>query len=453
MYKDRKIVLIIAAAGKGTRLGSSLPKQFIKMEGLGGRSPLQKSILTASLVNEIDEVVIVTNSEYIELTHEQIAEEANAHSSSASKSECKGRFKTSENEKSNEKSSECKGRLKTSENEKSSECKGRLKSSENEKPADNFQIVCQGGGLKNIEVIEGGDSRQESTSRGIRFALKFKPNDCIVLIHDAARPNASPELYHRVIEAAFEKGAVVPAIRVKDTIRDVKKGALNRDNLRAVQTPQGFSGEIILNAIKYAEEKCFVGTDEGSLVDFMGLPVCTVLGAESNIKITNPEDLTKTVCIGSGYDVHAFAENRRLVLGGVDIPFEKGLLGHSDADVLTHALMDAILGAMGEGDIGILFPDTDPKYKGISSIELLKRVGELMNEKFYVLENADITVICQSPKIRPYIDEMKKNLETVLNPKNGINIKGTTTERLGFEGRGEGIAASATVLLSKLSWD
>ncbi len=120
---------------------------------------------------------------------------------------------------------------------------------------------------------------------------------------------------------------------------------------------------------------------------------------------------------------------------------------------MTHALMDAILGAMGEGDIGLLFPDTDPEYEGVLSIELLKRVSELMNEKFYTLENADITVICQFPKIRPYIDEMKKNLEDILDPKNGINIKGTTTERLGFEGRGEGIAASATVLLSKLSWD
>ena len=419
MYKDRKIVLIIAAAGRGTRLGHSLPKQFIKMDGLGDRSPLQKSILTAGIVKEIDEVIVVTNPEYIDLTYEQIAEEADAHSSSVAKFEVK-------------EASQSLG-------------KDGLKSK--------GQIFGRGQERKRLYVIEGGSSRQESTSRGIKFALQDKPENYIVLIHDAARPNASPELYHRVIEAAFEKGAVVPAIRVKDTIRDVKKGALDRENLRAVQTPQGFSGEIIIDAINNAEEKCFVGTDEGSLVDFMGLPVHTVLGSESNIKITNPEDLSKTVCVGSGYDVHAFVENRRLILGGVDIPFEKGLLGHSDADVLTHALMDAILGAMGEGDIGLLFPDTDPEYEGVSSIELLKRVSELMNEKFYTLENADITVICQFPKIRPYIDEMKKNLEDILDPKNGINIKGTTTERLGFEGRGEGIAASATVLLSKLSWD
>ncbi len=419
MYKDRKIVLIIAAAGRGTRLGHSLPKQFIKMDGLGDRSPLQKSILTAGIVKEIDEVIVVTNPEYIDLTYEQIAEEADAHSSSVAKFEVK-------------EASQSLG-------------KDGLQSK--------GQIFGRGQERKRLYVIEGGSSRQESTSRGIKFALQDKPENYIVLIHDAARPNASPELFHRVIEAAFEKGAVVPAIRLKDTIRDVKKGTLNRDDLRAVQTPQGFAGEIILNAIKYAEENCFVGTDEGSLVDFAGLPVHTVLGSESNIKITNPEDLSKTVCVGSGYDVHAFVKNRRLILGGVDIPFEKGLLGHSDADVLTHALMDAILGAMGEGDIGLLFPDTDPEYEGVLSIELLKRVSELMNEKFYTLENADITVICQFPKIRPYIDEMKKNLEDILDPKNGINIKGTTTERLGFEGRGEGIAASATVLLSKLSWD
>lgn len=419
MYKDRKIVLILAAAGKGTRLGYSIPKQFIKMEGLGNRSPLQKSILTAGIVDEIDEVIVVTNPEYIDLTYEQIAEEADAHSSSGP----------------------------------NFESKDVLQSQDKDRVLSNFRPYRKDVKLKRLEVIEGGASRQESTALGIKFALQYKPENHIVLIHDAARPNASPDLYRRVIKEAYEKGAVVPAVRVKDTIRDVNKGTLNRDDLRAVQTPQGFAGEIILNAIKYAEENCFVGTDEGSLVDFMGLPVSTVLGSESNIKITSPEDLTKTVCIGAGYDVHAFAENRRLILGGVDIPFEKGLLGHSDADVLTHALMDAILGAMGEGDIGLLFPDTAPEYKGVSSIELLKRVVALMNEKFYTLENADITVICQAPKIRPYIDEMKKNLELVLSPKNGINIKGTTTERLGFEGRGEGIAASATVLLSKLSWD
>lgn len=419
MYIDRKIVLILAAAGKGTRLGYSLPKQFIKMEGLDDRSPLQKSILTAGIVDEIDEVIVVTNPEYIDLTYEQIAEEADAHSSSGP----------------------------------NFESKDVLQSQDKDRVLSNFRPYRKDVKLKRLEVIEGGASRQESTALGIKFALQDKPENYIVLIHDAARPNASPDLYRRVIKEAYEKGAVVPAVRLKDTIRDVKKGTLNRDDLRAVQTPQGFVGEIILNAIKYAEEKCFVGTDEGSLVDFMGLPVSTVLGSESNIKITSPEDLTKTVCIGAGYDVHAFSENRKLILGGVDIPFEKGLLGHSDADVLTHALMDAILGAMGEGDIGLLFPDTAPEYKGVSSIELLKRVVALMNEKFYTLENADITVICQAPKIRPHIDEMKKNLELVLSPKNGINIKGTTTEKLGFEGRGEGIAASATVLLSKLSWD
>lgn len=419
MYIDRKIVLILATAGKGTRLGYSLPKQFIKMEGLDDRSPLQKSILTAGIVDEIDEVIVVTNPEYIDLTYEQIAEEADAHSSSGP----------------------------------NFESKDVLQSQDKDRVLSNFRPYRKDVKLKRLEVIEGGASRQESTALGIEFALQDKPENYIVLIHDAARPNASPDLYRRVIKEAYEKGAVVPAVRLKDTIRDVKKGTLNRDDLRAVQTPQGFAGEIILNAIKYAEEKCFVGTDEGSLVDFMGLPVSTVLGSESNIKITSPEDLTKTVCIGAGYDVHAFSENRKLILGGVDIPFEKGLLGHSDADVLTHALMDAILGAMGEGDIGLLFPDTAPEYKGVSSIELLKRVVALMNEKFYTLENADITVICQAPKIRPHIDEMKKNLELVLSPKNGINIKGTTTEKLGFEGRGEGIAASATVLLSKPSWD
>lgn len=154
--------------------------------------------------------------------------------------------------------------------------------------------------------------------------------------------------------------------------------------------------------------------------------------------------------IGHGFDVHAFAEGRRLILGGVEIPYEKGLLGHSDADVLTHALMDAMLGAAGLGDIGKLFPDTDEKYKGISSLVLLEEVKAEVEGRGYRLANADITVICQKPRLRPYIDEMTRKLAQVLaEDENTINIKATTTEKLGFTGRGEGIAAEAVCLLEE----
>lgn len=154
--------------------------------------------------------------------------------------------------------------------------------------------------------------------------------------------------------------------------------------------------------------------------------------------------------IGHGFDVHAFAEGRKLILGGVEIPYEKGLLGHSDADVLTHALMDAMLGAAGLGDIGKLFPDTDEKYKGISSLVLLEEVKAEVEGRGYRLANADITVICQKPRLRPYIDEMTRKLAQVLaEDENTINIKATTTEKLGFTGRGEGIAAEAVCLLEE----
>ena len=154
--------------------------------------------------------------------------------------------------------------------------------------------------------------------------------------------------------------------------------------------------------------------------------------------------------IGHGFDVHAFVEGRKLILGGVEIPYEKGLLGHSDADVLTHALMDAMLGAAGLGDIGKLFPDTDERYKGISSLVLLKEVLAQIEGRGYRLANADITVICQKPRLRPYIDEMTRKLVQVLaEAENTINIKATTTEKLGFTGRGEGIAAEAVCLLEE----
>ena len=182
----------------------------------------------------------------------------------------------------------------------------------------------------------------------------------------------------------------------------------------------------------------------------MGEKVAIVEGESTNIKITTPEDLTVEQRIGTGFDVHRLTEDRKLVLGGVQIPFEKGLLGHSDADVLIHALMDAMLGAAALGDIGKFFPDDDDRYKDISSLELLVRIGQAVSAAGYSLGNADVTVICQRPRLAGYIDEMRENMAKALSVSiDQVSIKATTTEKLGFTGRGEGIAAEAVCLLTR----
>ena len=194
----------------------------------------------------------------------------------------------------------------------------------------------------------------------------------------------------------------------------------------------------------------FYGTDDAVLAERAGYPVTLVEGEYGNIKITTREDMPMENRTGTGFDVHAFAPGRKLILGGVEIPYERGLDGHSDADVLVHALMDALLGAAAMGDIGRHFPDTDQQYKGISSMVLLRQVGEKLAEAGYSIVNADVTVMAQAPKISPYIDEMRSNIAGTLNvDKSRINIKGTTTERLGFVGRKEGIAAEAVCSISR----
>jgi 2-C-methyl-D-erythritol 4-phosphate cytidylyltransferase/2-C-methyl-D-erythritol 2,4-cyclodiphosphate synthase len=204
-------------------------------------------------------------------------------------------------------------------------------------------------------------------------------------------------------------------------------------------------------------------TDESSLLEKAGIPVTLVEGAETNIKITRPEDLLLAekilthhlqpgLRIGHGYDAHCFAENRKLVLGGITVPHSHGLAGHSDADVLTHALCDALLGALGEGDIGKHFPDSDEKYGGVYSILLLEQVITLAESKDYVIGNADITLICQAPRLAPHLEKMTELLERTCKTTPGaINIKATTTEKMGFTGRQEGISCHAVVLLQSYS--
>lgn len=387
MYRNKKVILIIVAAGSGSRMGTKLPKQFMALFGLRGRSLLQATIAICAKAKYIDEVIIVTGKEYMDLAKRQLLDLQLGFNNN-----------------------------------------------------DRFNKL-------EFRMVAGGKTRQESVKKGVDSIVNVE--DTLILVHDGARPYATNKLFEKMIEAAYEKGAAVPYIPVKDTIRDRIKGTLERENLVKIQTPQTFEGELLRRAIEFAEESCFVGTDDGSLVENLGEEVALVLGEETNIKITTREDVKMDFRVGTGYDVHRLVEDRELILGGVNIPYEKGLLGHSDADVLTHALMDAILGAMGEGDIGRHFPDSDEKYRGISSLELLNHVKEVMEEKGFSVVNGDVTVICQEPKILPFIPEMKKNIESVLECVGSINIKGTTTEKLGFEGRGEGIATNATVLLSR----
>ena len=305
---------------------------------------------------------------------------------------------------------------------------------------------------KPCTVVQGGATRADSVHNGLAAA-----KGQLVAIHDAARPFASEEVITQVLQAAANTGAAAPAVPVKDTIKVADKDGKvvttpDRATLYAVQTPQCFDRALYLQALEAVSgEKASLVTDDCSLFELAGLPVTLTAGDYANLKITTKEDLQKenTMRIGHGYDVHRLVEDRPLILGGVEIPYEKGLLGHSDADVLLHAIMDALLGAAALGDIGKHFPDTDAAYKGASSIKLLEHVGKLLEEKCYMIDNIDATIIAQKPKMRDYIDTMRKNVADTLGIElDQVNIKATTEEGLGFTGSGEGISSQAICSIS-----
>ena len=249
--------------------------------------------------------------------------------------------------------------------------------------------------------------------------------------------------------AAAEYRAAVCAVRPKDTIR-TGQGTLNRDELYAVQTPQGFDTAALKAAYEAAYAQGFYGTDDAGIAEGAGLEIRIVPGSYDNIKITTREDLPMETRVGTGYDVHRLEEGRKLILGCGCIPFERGLLGNSDADVLVHAIMDALLGAAALGDIGKLFPDTDDRYKGIYSIELLKAVGEAVSEAGCTIGNIDATLVAEKPKIAPYIEAMRENIAGALDiDTDRVSVKATTTEKLGFAGRQEGMEAQAVCILNR----
>lgn len=304
---------------------------------------------------------------------------------------------------------------------------------------------------KPCTVVQGGATRADSVRSGLAAA-----KGQLVAIHDAARPFASAEIITAALQAAAESGAAAPAVPVKDTIKiadqDGKVVATpDRAMLYAVQTPQCFDRALYLQALEAVSgEKASLVTDDCSLFELAGLPVTLTAGDYANLKITTKEDLQKekTMRIGHGYDVHRLVEDRKLILGGVEVPYEKGLLGHSDADVLLHAVMDAVLGAAALGDIGQHFPDTDPAYKGADSLALTREVAKIIAAHGYKVGNIDATILCQRPKLAPHIPAMRQNIADAFSlPLDAVSVKATTEEHLGFTGEGLGIAAHAVALI------
>ena len=298
-------------------------------------------------------------------------------------------------------------------------------------------------------IVSGGKERQDSVYNAL-IAVKEQGGVDYVLIHDAARPFVTGKIIETTVKAAESRDAAIVCVRPKDTIRTVDE-TLDRRSLMIVQTPQGFRFDLLMNAYEKAYADGYYGTDDASLVERIGVHPALVEGSYANIKLTTREDLPSVTRIGKGFDVHRLVEERKCIIGGVDIPNKKGLLGHSDADVLTHAIMDALLGAAALGDIGKIFPDSDEQFKDADSIKMLEQVGYMIREKGYGISNIDATVICERPKISPYVEEMIENIAKALKiDSDRINIKGTTTEKLGFTGRKEGIAAEAVCILNTI---
>ena len=310
---------------------------------------------------------------------------------------------------------------------------------------------------KPARAVAGGAARADSVRNGLAAA----EGSAVVLVHDAARPFATPALAARVAEAAARDGAALAALPVTDTVKRAAGEAdlrvadtLDRRTLWLAQTPQGFRRDLLLRAYEAAGTAAAAATDECSLVERLGAPVTLVPGELGNFKITGPADVERAravleapVAMGVGYDTHRFSPGRRLVLGGVEFEGE-GLLGHSDADVCAHAIGDAILGAAGLGDLGRHFPDADPRWKGVSSLLLLRDIARKAADHGWRVGNCDVTLAARRPKIAPRAEEMRARLAEALGVSPAqVNVKATTGEGMGFVGREEGIAAHAVALL------
>lgn len=374
---------IVVAAGRGERMGKGVKKQF---RLLGGRPVLHWSLEAMEEAPCIDEVIVVVHADDVEWVRRSVAP----------------RF------------------------------------------------------AKVRRVVAGGATRQESVARGL---AALAPGIRWVVVHDGVRPLAGAELVARVLEAAKQRGAATAAIPVADTIKRVDEHGLvqatiERTGLWAVQTPQAFAREILEKA--HAAGAFLQATDDCGLVEAMGHPVAVVRSSPKNLKVTTVEDLEileglvsqeaggEIPVTGFGFDVHRLEEGRPLILGGVRIPHTHGLAGHSDADVLTHAVMDALLGACALGDIGQHFPSTDPAYLGADSLKLLERVRELVEAAGGRIAHVDAFVSAEAPRLRPYIDAMRENLARAMGiDVEWVSVKAGTGEGMGPVGRRQAIEARA----------
>ena len=378
------VAALIVAAGKGLRVGGPLPKQYREIDG---ESVLQRTLKAFSQHPEIQQVLPVIGPEDLPLYNEYV------------------------------------------------------------------------GALDGVDTpATGGNTRQQSVRNGLETLAKAGQAPEIVLVHDGARPFISPELIERVVEACLQGAAgVIPATPVTDTIKlvdpetDTIVKTLDRAALRAVQTPQAFQFDLLLNAHRTLAEESM--TDDAALLEAMNITVVTVAGDTENMKITHSQDLEQQDSsppirlprVGNGFDVHRFEPGDHVMLCGVRIPHNRSLAGHSDADVGLHALTDAVLGALGQGDIGDHFPPTDPKWAGASSDRFLAHAASLVPEQGGQLVHVDVTLICERPKIGRYRAAMKARVAEILSlDESCVSVKATTTEGLGFTGRREGIAAQAT---------
>jgi 2-C-methyl-D-erythritol 4-phosphate cytidylyltransferase/2-C-methyl-D-erythritol 2,4-cyclodiphosphate synthase len=387
-----RVAAIIVAAGKGGRAGGGLPKQF---RALGGETVLRRSLRLFAAHSGVDAVQAVIDPVH-DAEYRQSASEI----------------------------------------------------------------------AKLLVPVPGGSTRQESVRAGLEALERSAPE--FVLIHDAARPLASSALLDRALNAVTSTGAAIPTTPITDTIKRVDATGrvaetIDRTVLRAVQTPQAFAFDKLLAAHRRAvNARRNDFSDDAALAEWAGIPVTTFAGEPGNIKLTTEEDFSRAQAIdagafpdvrtGTGFDVHALGPGDHVMLGGVRLAHDQSLVGHSDADVLLHAITDAILGAIAAGDIGHHFPPSDPQWRGVSSDRFLGHAVELVAAQAGRIAHIDATILCEVPKISPHAMAMRANIAGICRiAKSRVSVKATTTERLGFLGRGEGIAAMATATV-RLPW-
>ena len=380
-----RVSAIIAAAGAGRRLGAPVPKQLLELDG---RSILERSVDAFAQHPAVAETIVVLPSSLASAPPEWLRARA-----------------------------------------------------------------------PHVRIVPGGERRQDSVAKG--FDAVDSSAD-VVLVHDAARPFVTADVISRVIEAASVHGAAIAAVPVSDTVKRVEVAngqttileTISRDTLYLAQTPQGFALGVLRDAVALGRSGV-EATDEAALAERAGHAVRIVNGARSNVKITTQEDLdaagrsmAQAVRIGTGYDLHRLVPGRRLLLGGVEIPSDAGALGHSDGDVVCHAVTDALLGAVSGGDIGQYFPDSDPKWKDASSVELLKQIVGVIHSRGFAVVNVDVVVILERPKLASHRAEISRSLASAIGvAEDAVGVKAKTNEGVDAVGRGEAIAAHAVALL------